>query len=146
MRSSIAPPQAVDPFARLVGYHLRRASAFAMADLAAELAPLGLRPAEASILFVIAANPGITQSGVGRTLGVARANMTPLIAGLAKRKLVARQAIDRRSHKLALTPGGRAAHDQAMRCVERHEARLFGPLPTQKRQRLIALLIALRGE
>ena len=145
MPSSIEPPEAVDPFARLVGYHLRRTSAFAMADLAAELAPLDLRPAEASILFVIAANPRITQSGVGRTLGIARANMTPLIAGLARRKLVARQAIDRRSRTLNLTPAGRALHDAAWRCVETHEARLFGALPADKRRQLIALLITLRG-
>ena len=140
------PPEAVDPFARLVGYHLRRTSAFAMADLAAELAPLELRPAEASILFVIAANPGSTQSGVGRTLGVARANMTPLIAGLAKRRLIARQAIDGRSRTLALTPAGSALRDEAWASVEIHETRLFGSLPAEKRQSLIALLIALRGE
>jgi DNA-binding MarR family transcriptional regulator len=145
MPSSNESPGTVDPFARLVGYHLRRTSAYAMADLAAELAPLRLRPAEASILFVIAANPDITQSGVGRILGVARANMTPLIVGLAKRKLIARHAIDGRSRTLALTLAGKELHDEAWRCVETHEARLFGSLPAEKRQLLIGLMIALRG-
>jgi len=51
-----------DPFDDLLGYHLRRASVVAMADLAEALAPLKLKPAHASILFVVASNAGVTQS------------------------------------------------------------------------------------
>jgi hypothetical protein len=49
-----------DPFEGLLGYHLRRLSVIAMADLAAALAPLDLKPTEASMLFVIDANPRIS--------------------------------------------------------------------------------------
>jgi hypothetical protein len=69
--------RAIDPFGCLLGYHLRRLSVLVMADFTAALAPLGLKPAEASVLYAVAAAPGLTQSDVGKTLGIQRANMAP---------------------------------------------------------------------
>lgn len=135
----------VDPIDDLLGYQLRRASAFAMADLAAELTSLRLRPAEASMLFLIAANPGVTQSEVGRLLGIQRANMAPLIASLAKRKLIERKPVDGRSQALRLSASGRALRDQAWRGVQTHERRVFGVIPSAERRSLITLFKALRA-
>ena len=50
-------------------------------------------PVEASILFVIGSQPGITQSDIGKVLGILRANMTPLVAALITQGLVERAAI-----------------------------------------------------
>ncbi len=55
-----------------IGYHVRRLSVKVMADFANELKPLDLNPADASILFVIGSNPGVTQSLVGKILGILR--------------------------------------------------------------------------
>ena len=82
----------IDPLKDYPGYALRRASAASMARLAQRLEPLGLRPAEATVLMVIGANPGITQSEVGRLLEIASANMAPLTSRLGRRGLIVRRA------------------------------------------------------
>jgi DNA-binding MarR family transcriptional regulator len=132
-----------DPFDALLGYHLRRASVAVMADLAAALAPLGLKPVEASILLTIAVADGITQAEIGRALGIQRANMAPIMAGLIKRGLVARQAADGRSQSLRLTAAGQTTHQQAASATKAHEHRLFGRLPAPDRQRLMRQLKAI---
>jgi len=125
-----------DPLADLLGYQLRRLSQLTMADLAGALEPLGLRPAESSVLFAIAANPDITQSDVGRMLGVKRANMAPLIAGLESRELISRVPMDGRSQALRLTAKGEALHAAARAATCTHEARCFGTMPESERARL----------
>jgi DNA-binding MarR family transcriptional regulator len=129
-----------DPFGSLLGYHLRRASVAVMADLAAALAPLELSPVEASVLFVIGAAGGVTQAEIGRRLGIARANMAPLMARLIQTGLVGREAVDGRSQALTLTPGGRAIHDHARAAARAHEARLFGGFTSAERAKILVRL------
>lgn len=124
-----------DPLATLLGYQLRRLSVLVMADLAEALAPLDLRSAEATMLFLIAAQPGLTQSDLGRTLGIQRANMAPLIAGLDQRGLLDRAKLDGRSQSLRLTDAGAALCRQAWERVQDHEARLFADLSPGERSR-----------
>ena len=131
---------AADPFETFVGYHLRRLSVMAMADLTRTLEPLDLKPADASILFALAARSGHTQSELGRALGIRRANMAPLIAALLKRGLVERSAVDGRSHALRLSATGRALQRQAWEATALHEETLFGSLTPAARKSLIALL------
>src|SRR5690606_26207150 len=100
------PGVAIDPLENYPGYLLRRASAATMTSLARRFARLELRPAEATVLMVIDANPNITQSEIGRMLDIASANMAPLVSRLADRKLVERQPVDGRSHGLELTRTG----------------------------------------
>jgi DNA-binding MarR family transcriptional regulator len=132
-----------DPFGTLLGYHLRRASVAVMADLTASLAPLELSPVEASVLFVIGAAGGVTQAEIGRRLGIARANMAPLMARLIQTGLVGREAVDGRSQALTLTPRGRETHDKARAAAGAHEARLFGGLTPAERAKMLARLRAL---
>src|SRR5579875_568020 len=79
-----------NPLSSLLGYQLRRASAAAMDELSRELATLGLRVSEASVLMLVGANPRMRSSEVGRELGIQRANMTPLVSGLEQRGLLQR--------------------------------------------------------
>jgi DNA-binding MarR family transcriptional regulator len=127
-------------FEGLIGYHLRRLSVAVMTDLADSLAPLGLRPAEASVLFMIDANPGITQSDVAKELGILRANMTPLIAALVKRDLIQREPVDGRSQALTLSSRGDALTRKAWLITRQHENRMFGTLSESARIRVIAQL------
>lgn len=136
-------PSSPDPFDDLLGYHLRRLSVKVMADLSGALKPLNLNPADASILFVIGANPGMTQSDVGKALGILRANMTPLIGALAQRGFIERETIDGRSQALRLTASGALACRQAKAAARNHEARLFGSLSEASRRRLINQVRAL---
>jgi DNA-binding MarR family transcriptional regulator len=133
----------VSPFESLVGYHLRRLSVLTMADLARSLAPLDLSPVSASVLFLIDARAGLTQSDVGKQLGILSANLTPLVAGLLKRGLIERERRDGRSRVLSLSPRGKQLHALAWKVAQAHEKRCFGILPAAARARLIAELRAL---
>ena len=138
-KSDAAP----DPLAHLLGYHLRRLSVVVMADLTEALCPLGLKPADASVLFMIEANPGITQSDVGKALGILRANMAPLIAGLLGRGFIEREPVDGRWPALRLSAAGAALCLRAKSAVGRHEDRVFSSLSKGARARMISQLRAL---
>lgn len=133
----------VDPLKDLPGYALRRASSAAMQKLARELAPLDLRPSEATVLLVIEANANITQSEIGRMLEIAGANMAPLIGRLEKRELVGRQPVDGRSHGLVLTPSGRALCARVRKVMKAHEDDLMARIPASQRAAFVATLQAL---
>ena len=132
----------VDPLKDLPGYALRRASSAVMAKLAARLAALDLRPSEASVLLIIDANPGVTQSAIGRLLDIARANMAPLTARLAARDLIVRESSGGRSHGLTLSDSGRRLTRKAQRIVADLEAELMARIPAAQRA---AFLRTLKG-
>ena len=137
------PPGLPDPMDNLLGYHLRRLSVVVMTDLTESLAPLQLRPAEASILLVIASNPGTTQSEVGRVLGIFRANMAPLVGALLKRGLIQRKAVDGRSQALRLSSAGGVAYRRALNVIRKHEQRLFGHLSPETGDAMVAQMRSL---
>ena len=130
MNDTVSDGRLIDPVASHLGYLARRASAAMMANLGNALAPLGLRPVEATILLLIAANPGCSQSDAGRLLGIKRANMVPLMAGLLAGGLVRKSAGDGRTYALSLTTMGEeacAAARQAMEHLERRYETLLEP-------------------
>lgn len=133
----------IDPLGGYPGYLLRRASAAAMADLTRRLEPLNLRPSEAAALQIIDANPGVTQSDIGRMLGIASANMAPLVSRLEGRRLIAREAVDGRSHGLALTAAGRALTARAKKAIAAHEAALLKRIPAAQRNAFLKGLRAI---
>ena len=133
----------VDPLKDLPGYVLRRASALVMAKLAKRLSALDLRPSEASMLLIVDANPGVTQSQIGRLLDIARANMAPLTARLAARALIVRQSAGGRSHGLALSASGRRLAGKARMIVAGLEAELMEHIPAAQRAAFLRTLKAL---
>ena len=133
----------IDPLTDYPGYQLRRASAAAMADLADRLGVLDLRPAEATVLLVIEANPSATLSEVGRLLRIASANMTPLIARLEGRNLIEREPMDGRSQGLMLAPLGRSLTRQVKAVVADHEAALIEKIPAATRDEFLRTLRAI---
>jgi DNA-binding MarR family transcriptional regulator len=139
------PAQLADPMVIRLGYQLRRVSVLMMADLGARLAPTGLRPAEVSILLLIGANSGCRQGEVGESLGIKRANMVPLVAGLVKSGLVARARADGRSHALSLTQKGSATAAAVNRLLDQHESEFRSRLDKQALAGLFDSLAKLRG-
>ena len=132
-----------NPLDGLIGYQLRRASASQMGSLGGKLAAIGLTPTEASLLLLIDANPGVTQSELGRVLGIQRANMAPLVALLDRKGLVGRQRVDGRSHGLAVTPSGGALGARAMEVMQRHDARMLCRLAPRRRAALTGAIARL---
>lgn len=117
------------PLENLLGYQLRRASNAMQAHLRTRYDALGFRIIEASVLFMIEANPGITQSQIGHAIEVKSANMAPIIAFLEKNNHIERQRLDGRSQGLFLTSLGESTAKQLWQCVDENEKWLAAKLP-----------------
>ena len=127
----------------LPGYALRRVSAAFMARLAQRLSRLELRPADATVLLVIGANPGVTQSEIGRLLAIASANMAPLAARLADRDLIVREAVDGRSQGLTLSDAGQRIAQKVRSIIDDLEASLLERIPAAERAPFLRVLLEL---
>lgn len=106
--------------ADLIGYRLRRAQLAVFQRFLAVFDDLKLRPAEYSVLVLIADNPGRKQTQIAEALGIKRANFVTLAHGLQERGLIERRPAsgDKRANALHLTADGttflnrgRAMHD-----------------------------------
>ena len=133
----------IDPMSDYPGYLLRRASALGMARLAKHLKALHLNPTDATVLYVIDANPNSKQSEIGRMLDIARANMAPLISRLAGRDLIERQPVDGRSHGLVLSRAGRALIPRIKSVFAEHEEALVKAIPASQRRAFVSALRAM---
>ena len=129
-----------NPLDQLIGYHLRRAANAMLADLGRRVEPFGLTLTEMSVLQLVAANPKIRQSDLGRLLAIQRANMTPLIAGMETRGWLSREAIDGRSQGLILTIAGEELLGGLRSCIDENEAWLVRNIAPVDRSGLIEAL------
>jgi len=132
-----------DPLTRFPGYALRRAANATAAELSARLAALDLRQSGASLLLLVAANPGATSSALGRALGIERANMVPLLKRLDEAGLIEREAIDGKSQGLRLTPDGLRRLAEAREVIEAFEAELLARVAPEHREHLLPALNAI---
>lgn len=129
-----------DPFASMLGFHLRRTSVAVLNALAAALQPLGLNPGEATLLLWIGANEGRTQSDIGRALRAQPANLVPLINKLALLGTLDRAPGKGRTIALSLSDAGRALHQEVQAVFEHHEARITRNVPVEQRAAMVTLL------
>ena len=132
-----------DPLPSLPGYALRRAANATAAELSGRLGPLGLRQSDVSVLILVAENPGVTASALGRALDIQRANMVPLLNRLEDAGLIERAPIDKKSFALELTPHGHQLLAEARAVVETFEAELIARVPAEHRAHLLPALEAL---
>ena len=125
-----------------LGYFIRRLQVWVFQDFIRTLAPVDIRPAQYSVLVVIAANPGLSQSDLADRLGIERARLVRVLDKLEKRGLTQRLAspTDRRSHALRLTPTGQRTLKRAKALAARHEGRLIDELGVQRHNSIKDLL------
>jgi DNA-binding MarR family transcriptional regulator len=127
----------------LLGYRLRRAQLAVFQDFLVAMKGFDLRPAQFSVLAIIAANPGLKQSRVSEALGINRANFVALLDELEQRKLARRAPApgDRRSNALFLTAKGEGFLKDAYRhLLAEHEKRVETVLGSADKQQLLSLL------
>ena len=126
----------------LLGYALRRAQLRVFADFEASVgAAGGPTPGRLGALMLIEGNPGLTQSALGRALGIDRSSVVPLVARLMREGLVRRDAhADRRAHALALAAGGVALLARLRPILAAHEKRIARALRPVERRQLMQLL------
>ena len=139
-------PLDLDALTGLVGYALRQTQVAVYRTVRAHFAAFDIRPSQFGILTAIGRNPGLRPSEVGAALGVQRTNLVPLLNGLVERGLIARERLqtDRRAHSLRLTEAGEEVLAGLMRAASRHEAEITASLAPGERERLLALLDAVR--
>jgi DNA-binding MarR family transcriptional regulator len=128
-----------------VVFHLRRAQSAVFGDFVASLARLELRPAQYTLLEVVDARPGLTQSEAAAVLGIEKANFVSLVRGLERRALLrrSRSDFDRRSYALRLGPHGARLLKRARGLHHAHESKLAARLGSKGRADLLCLLARL---
>lgn len=127
----------------IVGYKLRRAQLFVFNDFIESFAKMKLRPAEFSVLVLIARTPGQKQTEIAGQLGIKRANFVALMDGLERRGLAERRKAegDKRSHSLHLTAEGVRFVEKMATVWTAHEQRMVDRLGgPEARATLLALL------
>lgn len=125
-----------------LGYFLRRAQVAVFQDFIATLGGIDVRPAQYSVLAVIADNHDPSQSDVAQLLGIERARLVRLLDRMEKRGLLRRfpSSKDRRSHALRLTPAGQRLLKQAQELAAVHEARLMSRLGPERHKLMLDAL------
>ena len=140
MADPIDSAEPLQPLDGNLGYHLRRATAAMQADLARRVSVYGITIVEMSALLVIEANPAVTQSQIGRLLGIKTANMAPMTAGLVDRSWVKRDEAVGRSVGLSLTAQGATLAKSLHACIKANEKQLLARIPASQRQQIITLV------
>lgn len=127
----------------LLGYHLRRAQVAAFRHFARSVtAEVDITPSLFGMLQVIAANPGLTPSGLAEAMGVDRSAIVKVVNQLEERGLISRSPSphDGRSHCLPLTDHGRAALARMEALVRAHEDDFTKVLTADETATLMRLL------
>ena len=123
----------------LIGYWLRLAQQTVFRDFAASVPELS--PGRVGMLFLVEANPGVTQGRLAREVRLDRSTMVGVIDALEGRGLLERRrGADRRTNGLWLTREGRATVARLKRRIRLHERRVAGRLSMPERAQLVALL------
>lgn len=135
-------PLALGVIDQHLGYFVRRLQVWIFQDFMRGLASLEIRPAQFSVLAVIEANPGLSQSDIADFLGIERARLVRMLDRLERRDLLERRAspADRRSHALYLTREGQRVLKHIKELAGAHEARLIEKLGPEKHKLLIGAL------
>lgn len=129
--------------AGIIGYRLRRAQLNVFQKFLSVFDTLKLRPADYSVLVLIADNPGRKQTEIAKVLGIKRANFVTLVHSLEDRGLVERipSTADKRANALHLTAEGDAFLAHARQVHEAMEQELIKRLGGEsERAQLLALL------
>jgi DNA-binding MarR family transcriptional regulator len=145
--ATISPPADVadatsDAGAGLLILRLARASAW---RLGRSLAESGLRWPDYAVLHHLEAQGPVAQRELAAALRIQPSNIVALLDELERRTLLRRSPdpLDRRRHRVELTPRGRAALARATKAVREAEADLLGPLSRAERQAFHAMLVRL---
>ncbi|HZL30683.1 MAG TPA: MarR family transcriptional regulator [Pseudolabrys sp.] len=127
---------------RHLGYFVRRLQIWIFQDFIRTLSPIDISPAQFSVLVVIGANEGLSQSELATTLGIERARLVRLLHLLEKRGLTQRlpSSADGRRHALRLTRAGQTQLRQAQELAAQHEEALKPRLGGERYRLLLETL------
>jgi len=136
------PDSAADLLVDAPSFHGRRALQVAEATFLDATTSLSLTPRQFSMLFILRAEPGLTQAELSRLFGLDPSTGTVIMRNLAARGLVdcAAAPDDRRKRTYALTDAGHTQLARAEPLVAESERRLMDPLDGAQAAALVASL------
>jgi DNA-binding MarR family transcriptional regulator len=125
-----------------VGYWLRRAYQRHMAIFAAVMSDLDLTSVQFAALVKLRDMKAVTQTELGRLIGIDRATISGVVSRLQKRGLLQYRLdpLDRRSRIIALTPAGETLLGQALRRTEQVGDDTLAPISEAERAALRDML------
>jgi len=125
-----------------VGYFLRRLQVAIFKDFIRTLGPVDVRPAQYSVLVLIAANPGRSQAAIGKALSIERARLARMLHELERRQWIERRLSsgDGRSHSLFMTAAGKEAMVRIESLAAQHERQTVKFVGRDLRQLLLEQL------
>lgn len=132
------------PLSAHVGYWLRLVSNHVSQSFARRLEDHGVTVAEWVLLRHLHDGDALAPSRLATLTGLTRGAVSKLEERLAARDLVRRapDPDDGRSHRLALTPGGRALVPRLAALADANDDECFDALPTRDRDALVRILRA----
>jgi DNA-binding MarR family transcriptional regulator len=132
---------------QLMGYNLGTAYASLSFDLDPALRLMELTPKQTSILWLVQANPGITQSQLARLFRMRRATIHQMIASLTRKDLLRLEGIesDRRAQGLFITAEGRTKLVEARERVDQMETAFSSVLTDAEFRMALQILQKLQG-
>lgn len=106
-----------------VGFQLRTAYVAVRRHFEAAMERLDLTQKQTSVLWLIDANPAVSQIALANELGMDRASMMAIVDRLEERGLIVRKrsAEDGRRQELYVTAKGRKTLAQAKTAIQEHE-------------------------
>ena len=124
-----------------IAYGLRLAQEASFAAYLQRVGNPDLKPGRYTVLMLLADNPGLTPTALSRSSGRDKSTLTNTLRDLEARGYVvrSRNAGDRRSYAVSLTPVGCDLLDQLRRHAEAHDAMLDRVVGADK-ARLMSIL------
>lgn len=125
-----------------VGYWLRRAYQRHMAIFASVMSDLDLTSVQFAALVKLRDMKAVTQTELGRLIGIDRATISGVVSRLQKRGLLQFRLdpLDRRSRIIALTPAGEALLVEALQRTEQVGDDTLAPISEAERAALREML------
>lgn len=141
-RRASAPAIDLDVLNEHLGYFVRRIQVAIFQDFIRRLGSIDVSPAQFSVLVVINANSGLSQSELAATLGIERARLVRLLHRLERRGLTVRlpSSADGRRHALELTREGQKLLARAKALAAEHETMLKEKLGIERHRLLLDLV------
>lgn len=141
-------PARLGPLGDFIGFHLRIAQEASFRAFASRVGDKDLKPRRFAVLTLIAENPGLTQTALGKAAGRDKSTLTSTLDDLVKRGLVLRERTpqDRRSYTLTLTPAGCALRERLMGAALEHDRELDRIVGKENKAEFLALLRKIAAE
>lgn len=129
------------------GHLLRRCQQRAVELFTEDLGPQRVTPRQFALLVTVYQRPGLTQTDLVGATGIDRSTVGDMLDRLVRRGLIKRKRSgkDQRANTLHILPPGIETLRSAITFVDRVQARILEPVPSDLRATVIAALKLMAG-